>query len=421
MKTSTSAPRVRQVAAAVIGNALEWYDFVVFGALSVIIARLFFPNESELNALLLTTATFGVGFFMRPIGGIALGLYADRRGRKAALQLIIGMMTVAMAMIALAPPYAAIGIAAPLLIVLARLLQGFATGGEFAIATSFLVEVAPPGRKGFYGSLQQVGLSLAALGGALAGWFVTQVLTPAQLDSWGWRLPFAFGLLIGPVGMWVRRHLEETEEFERARATPGANLPLPAMLKTHARSVLVTFGLIICGTITYYVVLIYMPTFARTQLGMPLEEAFKAQVVALICLTVIIPLVGALSDRIGRKPPMMVGTIACLLALLPLFGRLHAQPDLATLMFTQAVLCSLIGIFYGPLSTAVAEQFPAGVRSTGLSLAYNLAVMLFGGFAQFFVTWLIDVTGQPIAAAYYVMFGAGVGLLATLALRPAPG
>lgn len=421
MKTSTSAPRVRQVAAAVIGNALEWYDFVVFGALSVIIARLFFPHESELNALLLTTATFGVGFFMRPIGGIALGLYADRRGRKAALQLIIGMMTVAMAMIALAPPYAAIGIAAPLLIVLARLLQGFATGGEFAIATSFLVEVAPPGRKGFYGSLQQVGLSLAALGGALAGWFVTQVLTPAQLDSWGWRLPFAFGLLIGPVGMWVRRHLEETEEFERARATPGANLPLPAMLKTHARSVLVTFGLVICGTITYYVVLIYMPTFARTQLGMPLEEAFKAQVVALLCLTVIIPLVGALSDRIGRKPPMVVGTVACLFALLPLFSRLHAQPDLATLMFTQAVLCSLIGIFYGPLSTAVAEQFPAGVRSTGLSLAYNLAVMLFGGFAQTFVTWLIDVTGQPIAAAYYVMFGAGVGLLATLALRPAPG
>ena len=417
MKTSNSAPRVRQVAAAVIGNALEWYDFVVFGALSVIIARLFFPGESDFNALLLTTATFGVGFFMRPVGGVVLGMYADRHGRKAALQLIISLMTVAMAMIALAPPYAAIGIAAPLLIVLARLLQGFATGGEFAIATSFLVEVAPAGRKGFYGSLQQVGLSLAALGGALAGWFVTQVLTPAQLDSWGWRLPFAFGLLIGPVGMWVRRNLEETEEFTAARATPGNNLPFMTMLRTHAHSVMVTFGLVICGTITYYVVLIYMPTFARTQLGMPLEDAFKAQVVALLCLTVIIPLVGALSDRIGRKPPMIVGTIACLIALLPLFRWLHAEPGLYTLMAVQATLCSLIGIYYGPLSTAVAEQFPTGVRSTGLSLAYNLAVMLFGGFAQFFVTWLIDFTGQPIAAAYYVMFGAAVGLLATLALR----
>ena len=421
MNQAHSSLRVRQVAAAVIGNALEWYDFVVFGALSVIIARLFFPDVSEFNALLLTTATFGVGFFMRPIGGVVLGIYADRHGRKAALQLIMGMMTVAIAMIAFAPPYAAIGIAAPLIVVLARLLQGFATGGEFAIATSFLVEVAPAGRKGFYGSLQQVGLSLAALGGALAGWFVTQVLTPAQLDSWGWRLPFVFGLLIGPVGMWVRRHLEETEEFLAARATPGANLPFLQMLRTHARAVLVTFGLVICGTITYYVVLIYMPTFARTQLGIPLEDAFKAQIVALLCLTVIIPLVGALSDRIGRKPPMIVGTIACLLTLLPLFRLLHAEPSLGNLMLVQAVLCSLIGVYYGPLSTAVAEQFPPGVRSTGLSLAYNMAVMLFGGFAQFFCTWLIGVTGQPIAAAYYVMFGAAVGLVATLALGTSQG
>jgi MFS family permease len=190
------------------------------------------------------------------------------------------------------------------------------------------------------------------------------------------------------------------------------------MLRVHARSVVVTFGLVICGTITYYVVLIYMPTFARTQLGMPLEDAFKAQVVALLCLTVVIPLAGALSDRIGRKPPMLVGTIACLVALLPLFRLLHAAPGLGNLMLVQAVLCTLIGIYYGPLSTAVAEQFPPGVRSTGLSLAYNLAVMMFGGFAQFFVTWLIGATGQPIAAAYYVMFGAAVGLVATLALGP---
>lgn len=417
MTQSKPAPHARQVAAAVIGNALEWYDFVVFGALTVIIGNLFFPGDSELTRILKATATFGVGFFMRPVGGIVLGIYADRHGRKAALQLIIGLMTLAMAMIACAPPYAAIGIAAPMIIVLARLLQGFATGGEFAIATSFLVEVAPRGRKGLYGSLQQVGLSLAALGGALAGWFVTQVLTPDQLESWGWRLPFAIGLLIGPVGMWVRRHLEETAEFESARAARTADLPLWTIMRAHARSVGVTFGLVICGTITYYVVLIYMPTFASTQLGMPLEDAFTAQVIALACLTIVIPVVGALSDRVGRKAPMIAGSVACLVFLLPLFERLHARPDLATLILTQATLCSLIGVFYGPLSTAVAEQFPAGVRSTALSLAYNLAVMLFGGFAQFFVTWLIAITGQPIAAAYYVMFGAGIGLLATLGLR----
>ena len=198
---TASSNHRRQVAAAVIGNALEWYDFVVFGFLTVIIAKIFFPAEQEYSALLLTTATFGVGFFMRPIGGVLLGMYADRHGRKAALQAIIAMMTLALAMIVFAPTPAAIGIGAPLLIVVARLLQGFATGGEFAIATSFLVESAPAGRRGLYGSLQQVGLSIAALGGALAGMFVTLTLTPEQVENWGWRVPFAIGLLIGPVGM----------------------------------------------------------------------------------------------------------------------------------------------------------------------------------------------------------------------------
>ncbi len=409
--------RSRQVAAAVIGNALEWYDFVVFGFMTVIISKLFFPAEHEYSALLLTTATFGVGFFMRPVGGMVLGMYADRHGRKAALQIIIGMMTVAMALIVFAPLPAAIGIGAPLTIVLARLLQGFATGGEYAIATSFLVESAPPGRRGFYGSLQQVGLSLAALGGALAGMFVTLVLTPEQLESWGWRLPFAVGLLIGPVGMWVRRHLEETPEFLEVKASAPARQSLGQVLRTHWRGALIAFGLTVCGTITYYVVLIYMPTFARTQLHLPLGEAFFAQVIALLCMTALIPTVGHLSDRIGAKLPMLLGIGLLLVVLLPLFHWLHAAPSLMRLVVVQVTFCSLIGIYYGPIATAVADQFPTGVRSTGLSLAYNLAVMLFGGFAQFFVTWLIRVTGEPIAAAYYVVFGVIVGLVATLALR----
>jgi MFS family permease len=412
-----AAPHFRQVAAAVIGNALEWYDFVVFGFLTVIISKLFFPAENEYASLLQATATFGVGFFMRPIGGIVLGMYADRYGRKAALQLIIALMTLAMALIATAPPYAAIGLGAPLLMVLARLLQGFATGGEFAIATSFLVEIAPENQRGFYGSLQQVGLGLAALGGALAGMFVTQALTPAQLESWGWRVPFALGLLIGPVGMWVRRHLEETPEFLNAHRDAAPGLPITAVVKRHVRATLVTFGLIICGTITYYIVLVYMPTFAKTQLKIPLGEAFTAQVIALVCLTVVIPVVGALSDRLGRRAILVPATLVLLVVLYPLFRYLIAAPDFGRLALTQAVLCSVLGLYYGPLSTAVAEQFPIGVRSSGLSLAYNLAVMLFGGFAQYVVTWLIKVTGNPAAPAYYVMFGAVVGCGAALALR----
>lgn len=410
-----AVPRTKQIAAAVIGNALEWYDFVVYGFLTVIISRLFFPAESEYASLLLTTATFGVGFFMRPVGGILLGMYADRKGRKAALQLIIGLMTVSMAIIAFAPPYSAIGIAAPLLMVLARLLQGLATGGEFASATSFLVEAAPAHQRGFYGSLQMVGQSLAALGGALSGVLVTRGFTPEQLDSWGWRLPFIFGLLIGPVGLYIRRHLEETDAFLEARSKRQTQA-VGALISDHLHSILVTFGLTICGTISYYVILVYMPTFANKQLNIPLNEAFIAQVIGLICMTIVIPLCGALSDRIGRKPVLIAAPIAYLLLLYPFFTWIHANPSFLHLALMQSVLCCVTGAFSGPISTAVAEQFPVAVRSTGLAVAYNMAVMLFGGFAQFIVTWLVETTGSPIAPAYYVMFGAVIGLVAAVSL-----
>ena len=411
-----AVPRTKQIAAAVIGNALEWYDFVVYGFLTVIISRLFFPAHSEYASLLLTTATFGVGFFMRPVGGIILGLYADRKGRKAALQLIIGLMTISMAIIAFAPPYSAIGIAAPLLMVLARLLQGFATGGEFASATSFLVEAAPEQHRGFYGSLQMVGQSLAALGGALSGVLVTRGFTSEQLDSWGWRLPFMFGLLIGPVGLYIRRHLEETDAFLESRSKRQTQA-VGALLNQHQRSILVTFGLVICGTISYYVILVYMPTFANKQLNLPLNEAFIAQVIGLVCMTLVIPVCGTLSDRIGRRPILIAAPVAYLLLLYPFFTWIHAHPSFLHLVLMQTVLCSIAGAFSGPISTAVAEQFPVGVRSTGLAVAYNMAVMLFGGFAQFIVTWLVEKTGSPIAPAYYVMFGAMVGLVAALSLR----
>ncbi len=404
--------QTRQILAAVIGNALEWYDFVVYGFLTVIISRLFFPSDSEYASLLMAMATFGVGFFMRPVGGILIGLYADRKGRKAALQLIILLMTVSIAMIAFAPTYAAIGAAAPVLIVLARLLQGMATGGEFASATSFLVESAPPDRRGFYGSLQMVGQSVAALTGATAGMLITQGLTPEQIDSWGWRLPFMFGLLIGPVGLWIRRHLNETEAFVEASQSNEEAVGLMALWRSYRRSIAVSFGLVVSGTIMYYVVLIYMPTYAKTQLGIPLDQAFIAQVAGLLCLTVGTPFFGILSDRIGRRPVLMLACVLYFILPYPLFSWLQAEPGLFRLAVMQVLLCSAVAVGFGAISTALAEQFPVRMRSTGLALAYNFAVMLFGGFAQLIVTWLIKATGTPLAPAYYVMFGAVVGLTA---------
>jgi MFS transporter, MHS family, proline/betaine transporter len=417
MSSSQIASKPLQIAAAVIGNALEWYDFIVFGFFTVVIARLFFPSDSQYASLLLTTATFGVGFFMRPVGGIFLGIYADRRGRKAALLMVITLMTVAIAMIAFAPTYAAIGVGAPLIMVVARLLQGFSAGGEFASATAFLIESAPAGRRGLYGSWQMVGQGLAVLLGAILGTLLTRSLTPETLDSWGWRIPFLFGLIIGPVGLYIRRNLDETSAFLQSNRSSAGQQDSRTVLMSHIKEMLACLGMVVSGTISFYVILIYIPTFARTQLHLPLDQAFLAQSIGLACEVVLIPICGVLSDFIGRKPVMITALVLDLLVTYPLFSWVSASPSFGALLTMQIILCGLFGVFNGPISTALAEQFPTRVRSTALAIAYNIAVMLFGGFAQFFVTWLIQATGTPIAPAYYLMFGAAVGLLAALFLK----
>ncbi|BCG23213.1 MFS transporter [Pseudomonas tohonis] len=419
MHTPTrGASRGRQVTAAVIGNALEWYDFIVYGFLASIIARLFFPSDNEYASLLMALATFGVGFFMRPVGGVLLGLYADRKGRKAAMQLIILLMTLSIALIAFAPDYAAIGLGAPLLIVVARMIQGFATGGEYASATAFLVECAPAHRRGLYGSWQLFGQCLAVFAGSGMGALVTHNLSPEALDSWGWRLPFVVGLLIGPVGLWMRRNMEETEAFLESRAHQAVdNLSLVRMLRDHRRALLVTLGNTIGGTVAFYVVLVNMPTFAHRQLGLPLDQVFMVQMAAVALMTLVIPIAGALSDLFGRRAVMLAGTFAFFVLVYPLFAWVAAAPSLERLLVMQLLLCTAIGTLYGPGPTAGAEQFPTEVRSTGLALSNNLGVMLFGGFAPFIVTWLTQVTDDPVAPAYYVLFAAGIGLVAAWNLR----
>jgi MFS family permease len=421
MTPAQSAPKSYQIAAAVIGNALEWYDFIVFGFFAVIISRLFFPADSQYASLLFTTATFGVGFFMRPVGGILLGIYADRQGRKAALLVVIASMTVAIALIAFAPTYAAIGIGAPLIIVVARLLQGFSAGGEFASATAFLIESAPAGRRGFYGSWQMVGQGLAVLIGAILGAVLTKTLSPEAIDGWGWRIPFLFGLVIGPVGLYIRNSLAETQAFLQSDQTSQSRTAGRRVLASHIKQILACFGIVVSGTISFYVILVYIPTFARSQLQLPLDQAFLAQAIGLACEVALIPICGALSDRIGRKPVMIASLLLSLVVTYPLFMWVSSSPSFSRLLVMQVVLCSVFGIGNGPVSTALGEQFPTRVRSTALAIGYNVAVMLFGGFAPFFVTWLIHATGTPIAPAFYLMFGAAVGLFAVLFLTERAG
>jgi MFS family permease len=415
MHSRQPASKVRQLAAAVVGNLLEWYDFVVFGLLTVVISRLFFPTGSQYASLLLTAATFGVGFIMRPVGGIFLGIYADRKGRKAALLLIIGLMTLAIGMITFAPTYAAIGIAAPLIIVLARLLQGFATGGEFSCATTFLVEIAPADRRCFYGSWQLCGLGAAVLMGTLIGALVTHGLTPDALDRWGWRIPFLFGLIIGPIGLYIRRYLDDTADFVATRGVRTEEHAFGTTLAAHIKQMAVCLILSGGPSIQFYVLLVYMPTFASTELHLTLGTALVANSVGLVFLVVLVPLFGVLADQLGRRKPIMMGAFALYLALAyPLFSWVHQGPSFGRLVIMQIVLCSLLGMFYGPAATVLVEQFPTRIRSTGLAIPYNLGVLIFGGFAQFFVTWLIHATGSPIAPVYYMMFGAAITLVSLL-------
>lgn len=408
---------IKAIIAAVIGNAMEWYDFVVFGFFATVLSHLFFPQGDDRTVLLLTLATFGVGFCARPIGGLFFGFYADKKGRKSALQAVIFLMTLAVALIAFAPVYATIGIAAPILIVIGRLLQGFATGGEFSSSTSFLIEVSPSGRRGFYGSLQMAGQAASILVGTLVGIAVTTIFSKEQLHTWAWRLPFILGLLIGPIGFYIRRHLNETSLFERSAHQYSAYDLLVTLLRNSPKQIIAAFGTTISATIYFYVILIYMPTYGKAELGLTLSQSFEAQAFGLVLLVILTPLVGYISDKIGRRPLLWISNGLFLLLAYPLFKYLTETHSQVALTLTQVIFCfSLSGVF-GVLSTVLAEQFPTNIRSTGLALPYNLAVMIFGGFAPMLVTWLIAYLNTPVAPAYYLMFGALSGILSSFILK----
>ena len=416
----------RNILAAVIGNALEWYDFLVFAFMTPIVAKLFFPSNpadpsDNINQILLTTAVFGVGFFMRPVGGIILGLYGDRKGRKAAIVMVTGLMAVAIALITLAPTYAAVGLLAPMFIVMARLLQGFAAGGEFGTSTALLIELAPAGKRGFYGSWQMTGQMTALLLGAAVGTLITDIFTQQELMEWAWRLPFAFGLLIVPVAIYIRRNVEEPEAFKQLKAAQAAGtvkqIGVLEMLRTYRRETLVGMGLVVTCTVSIYITFTYLVTFSTVTLKLPLHDTFLVQMAGAALMVVLMPFMGAWSDRIGRRPLLIGSLLGYMVVLLPLYAWLTDEPSISKLLIVQVIISLFVAAFFGVFSTVMAEMFPADVRSVGMSMAYNVAVMIFGGFAQFIVTWLIRTTGSPMSPAYYVMFGVALGLVAAFFVR----
>jgi MHS family proline/betaine transporter-like MFS transporter len=402
----------RVVVAASIGNALEWFDLVVYGFFAVFISRLFFPAGNDTVSLLLTLGTFGLTFFMRPLGAIVLGAYADRAGRKAALTLSILLMMAGTLIIATLPTYGTIGVAAPLILVAARLMQGFSAGGEFGSATAFLAEHVP-GRRGFFASWQIASQGLTTLLAALFGFVLTGKLSPEQMASWGWRVPFLFGLLIGPVAWYIRTKLDETPEFLAAETTPT---PLRDTFASQKARLFIAMGIVVLGTVSTYLVL-FMPTYGVKQLGLPQSVSFAAILLVGVIQLVFAPVVGHLSDRHGRTGIMLVSAVLLLLLIYPAFAWLVAHPTFGTLIVMQIVFGFLMTGYFGALPGLLSEIFPVQTRTTGMSLAYNVAVTIFGGFGPFIITWLISATGTKTAPSFYVIFAAVISLSALIAAR----
>jgi MFS transporter, MHS family, proline/betaine transporter len=402
----------RVVVAASIGNALEWFDLVVYGFFAVLIAKLFFPTGNDTVSLLLTLGTFGVSFFMRPLGAIVIGAYADRAGRKAALTLSILLMMGGTLIIAILPTYQSIGLAAPVILVIARLMQGFSAGGEFGSATAFLAEHVP-GRRGFFASWQVASQGLTTLLAAGFGVLLTGNLSGEQMAAWGWRVPFFFGLLIGPVAWYIRTRLDETPEFLAAETT---TTPLRDTFTGQKLRLLIAVGVVVLGTVSTYLVL-FMPTYGVKQLGLAPWVSFAAIALTGVIQMLFSPLVGHLSDRHGRTRIMLISALLLLVLIYPAFVYLVAHPGFGTLIAVQIVLGFLMTGYFAALPGLLSEIFPVQTRTTGMSLAYNIAVTVFGGFGPFIIAWLIGATGSKVAPSFYLIFAALISLAALLAAR----
>jgi MFS transporter, MHS family, proline/betaine transporter len=400
------------VGAASIGNALEWFDLLIYGYLAVTISRLFFPSNDEAVSLLLALGTFGVSYLIRPLGALVLGAYADRAGRKASLLVSIQLMMVGTLLMAIMPTYGSIGLLAPACVLIARLMQGFSVGGEFGSATSFLIEHGPD-RKGFFASFQWAGQGLAAVLASAFGIVLTTVLTQGQLDSWGWRTPYLFGLLIGPIGFYIRRHLNETPEFIAAPVSPA---PLRELLTQQLGRVLLAIGIAVVSNSSNYLIL-YMPTYAVTQLKLPPSRGFIATLLGGLILTFGSPVIGHWSDKVGRTWIMIAAALLFLVTAYPAFVLLTAIPTVLVLVFIVCWLSLLKTSYSGVLPSLMAELFPTRTRGTGVALSYNISVPIFGGFAPFFATLLIQLTGDRHAPSFYLMLTALISLAALVAVR----
>ncbi len=406
----------KAVIAGTIGHILEWYDFAVYGYVAIHIAANFFPSEDKTASLLASLAAFGVGFAARPIGGILFGRIGDKRGRRAVLLTTLLLMAVSTLMIGLLPTYETIGVAAPLLLVLARLLQGFSAGGETTTAAAFIVEWAPNGRRGLYGSFQQMGSGAGLLLGSLTVAAITTALPADAMSQWGWRIPFLIGGMLAPIAFVIRRAADETPKFTTLSEANAVTANEQDSGKTMGR-VLQAFLFSLFWSVGFYFFLSYMPTYAIRELKLAGTTVFWLSSAASLIYIAAIPLSGAASDAIGRKTTLLISCGIFALASVPAFIFLNKHPTPMNYFIIITLVGILFSMYTGPAAATLSEIFPTRSRSSGMAIGYNLSTVVFGGFTPFISTWLIAAFATPLAPIYYVVACAVVGGLFIVTLE----
>lgn len=411
-RPASSMPKASHIAAITAGNALECYDFLIYSTFAVFIAKAYFPIHGPVVSLLLSLGTFGIGFVTRPIGGVVLGRLGDRMGRKPAMLISFGLMAVGLLGVAATPTYAQIGIAAPALVVVARLIQGFALGGEIGPSTAYLVEAAPAERRGLVGAMQNASQSAAGLVAAAGALALSAALAPHALATWGWRIAFLAGLTIVPFGLIIRNALPET--------APHATTTLPADAVGLAGRfpfalVAISTTLLASGTINTYVGA-YMTTYAIDTLRLPASIAFGMSVCTGACGVIFVPIGGALSDRFGRRVVMLAATAVLALAILPAYSLMLSRPSPFVLYAAVALVGVPAALAAAPVLVAITESFSPRLRSFAVGTIYAVAIAIFGGTTQVAVAALTHATHQPLAPAWYRLAATVLGLAAMLLL-----
>lgn len=416
MQTGERASKIRRVVQVSSGNFLEMYDFMVFGYYAAAIGKTFFPSGNAFVSLTLSLMTFGAGFLMRPIGAIVLGSYADRNGRRAGLLLSLGLMAIGILSIACVPGYATIGVFAPLLVLAGRLLQGFSAGMELGGVSVYLSEIATPGHKGFYVSWQSASQQVAVMFAAILGFSLSRMLSVQQMTSWGWRIPLFVGCLIVPVLFILRGSLQESDEFAERRHHPTAS-EIFRSLAANTRLVILGTVLFTMTTVSFYMITAYTPTFGSTVLKLTTTDSFLVTFCVGASNLLWLPVMGALSDRIGRLPLLFGCTILMLITAYPALLWLVSSPSFSKLLIVELWLSFIYASYNGALIVLMTELIPLHIRTLGFSLAYSLATAIFGGFTPAISTYLIHATGNRASPGFYLTFAAACGLIATIFVR----